>query len=215
MACLNFEYFRTLKSSAMPVFDHAETYVLEDERVRLRPLDEADHAHLLPFALNEPELWTYSLTSAAGEEGLSEYIRQALSARWTGREYPFIVYDKQARAYAGCTRFYDIQPYHASLQLGYTWYGRAFQRTGLNRHCKFLLLDFAFGSLGMERVEFRADARNLRSIEAMKAIGCTEEGILRSNQLRSDGKRRDSIILSILREEWNTRVRDSLIVLSR
>jgi RimJ/RimL family protein N-acetyltransferase len=181
----------------------------------LRPLEESDLINLLPFAMQQPELWNYSLTSAAGEEGLHDYIRQALGARWSGKEYPFIVFDKKANAYAGSTRFYDIQPYHASLQLGYTWYGKEFQRTGLNRHCKFLLLDFAFGQLDMERVEFRADARNERSIAAMKAIGCTVEGILRSNQLRSDGTRRDSIVLSILKSEWLSGIRDSFRLLKR
>lgn len=199
----------------MPAFDHTEIYSLEDDRVRLRPLEESDLINLLPFAMQEPELWNYSLTSAAGEEALHDYIRQALGARWSGKEYPFIVFDKKANAYAGSTRFYDIQPYHASLQLGYTWYGKEFQRTGLNRHCKFLLLDFAFGQLDMERVEFRADARNERSIAAMKAIGCTVEGVLRSNQLRSDGTRRDSIVLSILKSEWLSGIRDSFRHLKR
>jgi RimJ/RimL family protein N-acetyltransferase len=194
----------------MASFDHTRGYTLEDERVLLRPLEEEDGEHLVRFAREEPELWTYSLTSASGEEGLEEYIRHAVSSRWTGTAYPFVVYDKQAKAYAGSTRFYDIQPFHSTLQLGYTWYGKQFQGTGLNRHCKFLLLDFAFGSLAMERVEFRADARNARSIAAMKSIGCTEEGILRSNQLRSDGLRRDSIVLSILRPEWEDGLREKL-----
>lgn len=194
----------------MAAFDHTDIYTLEDERVLLRPLEESDHSHLLSFSLQEPELWTYSLTSAAGEENLHEYIRLAIGARWGGKEYPFIVYDKQQKAYAGSTRFYDIQTYHRTLQLGYTWYGKDFQGTGINRHCKFLLLDFAFNELGMERVEFRADARNARSIAAMKAIGCTKEGILRSNQLRSDGARRDSIVLSILRHEWEDGLRSRL-----
>lgn len=198
----------------MKAFDYREIYTLEDPRVLLRPLEESDEEHLMPFSLGEPELWTYSLNSAAGVENLREYIRLALGARWGGREYPFIVYDKQRKAYAGSTRFYDIQTYHRTLQLGYTWYGKDFQGTGLNRHCKFLLLDFAFRELGMERVEFRADARNARSIAAMKAIGCTAEGILRSNQVRSDGARRDSIVLSILKQEWEdglrSRLQDSL-----
>jgi RimJ/RimL family protein N-acetyltransferase len=195
----------------MASFDHTRGYTLEDDRVLLRPMEEEDLPHLLPFALSEPGLWNYSLTSAAGEKGLGEYIRYAVSSRWTGTAYPFVVYDKQAKAYAGSTRFYDIQPFHSTLQLGYTWYGTKFQGTGLNRHCKFLLLDFAFGTLAMERVEFRADARNARSIAAMKAIGCTEEGIMRSNQLRSDGHRRDSIVLSILRPEWEDGLREKLL----
>ena len=165
--------------------------------------------HLLPFALQETELWTYSLTSPAGAAGMQAYITQALKARAEKKEYPFIVYDKTAGQYAGCTRFYDIQLQYRTLQLGYTWYGKAFQQTGLNRHCKYLLLSFAFEDLGMERVEFRADNNNTRSINAMKAIGCTVEGVLRSHMPTYNGTRRDSIVLSILKDEWFGRVKEN------
>lgn len=96
------------------------------------------------------------------------------------------------------------------MQLGYTWYGKDFQGTGLNKQCKFLLLEFAFEKLGMERVEFRADNNNARSIAAMKSIGCTVEGVLRSHMPDSFGGRRDSIVLSILKKEWENGVRDKL-----
>ena len=133
---------------------------------------------------------------------MKKYITDALKARSEGKEYPFIVWDKKAGKYAGSTRFYDIQTVNKTLQLGYTWYGEECQRTGLNRHCKYLLLSFAFEDINMERVEFRADANNERSINAMKAIGCVPEGILRSNVPLAAGGRRDSIILSILKSEW-------------
>ena len=68
------------------------------------------------------------------------------------------------------------------MSLGYTWYGTEFQRTGLNRNCKYLLLYYAFDMLGVDRVEFRADLRNVKSIQAMKQIGCTQEGILRKKR---------------------------------
>ncbi|MGV3630288.1 MAG: GNAT family N-acetyltransferase [Bacteroidota bacterium] len=184
---------------------------LESPRVLLRPLEASDWEHLLPFALNEPETWQYSLISAAGEEGLKNYIRLALGAKETGKEFPFIVFDKQTQRYAGSTRFYDIQPENKSLQLGYTWYGKDFRGTGLNRHCKFLLLEHAFETLNMERVEFRADNENKHSIAAMKSIGCTVEGVLRHNGLKPDGSWRDSIVLSILREEWFASVKEKLI----
>ena len=95
--------------------------------------------------------------------------------------------------------------------MGYTWYGKDFRGTGLNKHCKFLLLQFAFETLGMERVEFRADNNNQRSIAAMKSIGCTVEGVLR-NHMPTFGSeaRRDSIILSILYHEWFDEVKDNL-----
>lgn len=191
-------------------FDFNKEYVLENERVLLRPLREDDYTHLKSFAEQEPGLWQYSLVSAAGADGMQRYIELAAQARKEKREYPFIVFDKMKQVYAGSTRFYDIQTSNKSLQLGYTWYGRDFQGTGLNRHCKYLLLQFAFEIMGVERVEFRADAENKRSIAAMQGIGCTVEGILRKHAPRPQGGRRDSIILSILKEEWENGVKEQL-----
>ena len=184
--------------------------VLENDHARLRPLQESDFEHLLPFSLHEPGIWKYGSVSAAGKENLSNYLQEAVRNRDMKKEYPFIVFDKKANAYAGSTRFYDIQQVYQTTQLGFTWYGQAFQRTGLNRHCKWLLLSFAFEEWKMERVEFRADASNERSVTAMKAIGCIEEGILRNHMPTVDGRRRDSIVLSILKDEWNNPVRELL-----
>ncbi len=191
-------------------FDPNAEYLLEDDRVLLRPLKETDYEFLLPFAINEPDTWKYSGVSAKGEDGMKNYIAAAINGRAEGKEYPFIVYDKHAEEYAGSTRFYDIQPALQTLQLGYTWYGEKFRGTGLNKHCKFLLLQFAFESLDALRVEFRADARNEKSIAAMKSIGCIPEGILRSNMPLQDGGRRDSIVLSILKDEWDGGVKENL-----
>ncbi|MDB5109797.1 MAG: ydaF 1 [Mucilaginibacter sp.] len=191
-------------------FNLEDEYILQDERVLLRPLQEEDIQFLLPFALNESDTWVYSQLNAAGEIGMANYIHNAIETKNTGVAYPFIIFDKKTNEYAGCTRFYDIQLAHQTLQLGYTWYGEKFRGTGLNKHCKFLLLQFAFETLAMERVEFRADLRNERSIAAMKSIGCVQEGIIRSHLLLEDGTRRDSVVLSILKNEWKNGVKDQL-----
>jgi len=188
----------------------ATNIVLEDERVLLRGLEAEDYERLLPFALNEPTLWQYSLVSPAGAGPMKAYIESALKDKQNGTAYTFIVYDKMKKAYAGSTRFYDIQEPYKTLQLGYTWYGADFHGTGLNKHCKFLLLQHAFETLGMERVEFRADNANDKSVAAMKSIGCTVEGLLRNHMPTAEGGRRDSIILSILREEWFNSVKVEL-----
>ncbi len=188
-----------------------ENIVLEDERVRLRPLQTTDIEYLLPFALNEPDTWQFSLVSAAGEDGMREYIATALRAKETKKEFPFIVFDKQTNGYAGSTRFYDIDLLNENTQLGYTWYGEAFRRTGLNRHCKLLLLTYAFETWGMHRVEFRAAHNNHKSIAAMKAIGCVEEGVLRSHLNWFQGGKRSSMVLSILKEEWENGVKENLL----
>ena len=189
----------------------SQNTILEDETVLLRPLLESDFENLLEFSINEPDTWKYSLVQANGRENLEKYIQIALKAKENGTEFPFIVFDKKSGKYAGSTRFYDINLEFKTLQLGYTWYGGAFRGTGLNKHCKFLLLQFAFETLGVERVEFRADNNNERSIAAMKSIGCKVEGVLRNHMptLGSDA-RRDSIILSILKNEWIDAVKENL-----
>ena len=191
-------------------FDFSTDYILEDDFVQLRPLAESDYESLLPFALNEPEIWKFSLVSVEGAAGLKTYIQTAIAAHQENKEYPFIVFDKRQQKYAGCTRFYDIQLQNQTLQLGFTWYGSQFQGTGLNKHCKFLLLQFAFEQMGMDRVEFRADNNNKRSIAAMQSIGCTAEGVLRSHAPLPDGSRRNTIILSVLKEEWFGWVKEAL-----
>ncbi len=194
----------------MENFSFTTDYILENDVALLRPLEANDIQNLLPFSINEPDLWQYSLVTAAGEENLKQYIVTALRAKNNKMEYPFIIFDKKQNSYAGLTRFYDIQLAHKTLQLGYTWYGKAFQGTGLNKNCKLLLLEFAFEQMQMERVEFRADNNNARSIAAMKSIGCVVEGVLRQNVPKQISGRRDSIVLSILKSEWENGVKENL-----
>jgi len=191
-------------------FDFARDYILEDESVLLRPIVQEDCNNLLEFSLNEPDTWKYGMVSAAGRENLDKYVANAIEGRQQGKMYPFIVFDKTTQQYAGSTRFYDIQLAYQTLQLGYTWYGERFRGTGLNRHCKYLLLQFAFEQMDMLRVEFRADKTNERSINAMKRIGCQVEGVLRQDVPKVSGGRRDSIVLSILKSEWESGVKENL-----
>lgn len=185
--------------------------ILENEFVELRPLQIEDINLLSHFAISEPTIWKYSLLQIQNESDLIKYIEQAVEARNLNKEYPFIVFDKKKKQYAGSTRFYDIQLQFQTLQLGYTWYGAEFQGTHVNPNCKLLMLQYAFETLNMERVEFRADNRNARSIKAMKNLGCIEEGILRNHLPTIHEGRRDSIILSILKSEWEAGVKKNLV----
>jgi RimJ/RimL family protein N-acetyltransferase len=186
------------------VFDTNTDIILENERVLLRPLLQEDAVYLSAYVNEEPSLWKYALTPITKAQEFDQYISSAVESRRLKTAYPFIVFDKLQNKYVGSTRFYDIQLGHSSTQFGYTWYSEKTWGTGLNEHCKFLLLQFAFETIGFERVEFRADNRNKRSIAAMQKIGCTVEGILRNHLPTSDGTRRDSIILSMLKNEWPT-----------
>ncbi len=184
------------------VFDTSTDFILENERVLLRPLVQDDAVYLSAYVKEEPALWKYALTPITTDQEFAQYMATAVEARQLKLAYPFIVFDKLHNKYVGSTRFYDIQLNNSSTQFGYTWYSESTWGTGLNEHCKFLLLQFAFETIGFERIEFRADNRNKRSIAAMQKIGCTVEGILRNHLPTSDGTRRDSIVLSMLKNEW-------------
>jgi RimJ/RimL family protein N-acetyltransferase len=192
-------------------FDFKKDYVLENTQVRIRPLKKSDFGNLLPFSLLEPEIWEYSLVSAAGEENLRNYLLAATSERRRLRQYPFIVFDKLQGLYAGSTRFCEIDMRSRCLQMGYTWYGSQFRGGSFNIQCKFLLLDFAFDFMKIERVEFRVDVENVRGIGALEKLGCIREGRLRKCGPPVVGAaRRDCFVYSLLREEWVEAARDRL-----
>ena len=182
--------------------DFSQDITLENDRARLQPLTTADYEALQSVA-TDPELWAYTLTRADDAIGLAAYIAQALEGREQGQRYPFLVIDKQTGLVAGSTSFYNVSEAEARLSIGYTWIGSEFQRTGLNRACKHLLLRYAFEELACERVELETDARNHKSREAMRRMGATEEGTLRSHRWSQGGHRRDTVIFSIIRPEWN------------
>jgi RimJ/RimL family protein N-acetyltransferase len=191
-------------------FDFDHDYILEDERVRLRPLHSLDATELAIYVSTQTEIWTYSLVAINEVADLQGYIDTAIESRKNKTAYPFIVFDKQLNKYVGSTRLYDVQLNFETTQLGYTWYSKEVWGTGLNTHCKFLLLHFAFEQMKFKRVEFRADNDNKRSIAAMQKIGCTVEGVLRSHLPKPDGTRRDSIVLSITHQEWEQKVKSLL-----
>ena len=189
-------------------FDFNQDYILENEVALLRPLTLADFEHLKHWCV-QTEIWKYSTLRCDSEEQMKNYITAAVTGREQEKEYPFVIIDKRTNTYAGCTRFYNIKLHQHNVSIGYTWYALEHQGTGLNKNCKYLLFNFAFQQ-GFERVEFEADNDNSRSIAAMKSIGCTQEGVLRSHMIRLDGSRRDTIVLSLLKAEWELTLKEKL-----
>ena len=183
-------------------FEFNKEIILENDRVLLKPLVSEDFDHLLLVAIADKTLLQFSPSPIGTPALFKEYIRQALHERSTLFRYAFSVYDKMHQQYAGCTSFANISNYDQRLEIGWTWYGREYQRTGLNRNCKFLMLQFAFEALGFERVEFRIDERNQASRRAVEKIGGQLEGILKSHMLMPDGYRRSTCYYSILKAGW-------------
>ncbi|MGI4823689.1 MAG: GNAT family N-acetyltransferase [Janthinobacterium lividum] len=182
--------------------DFTKNLVLENSRVRLRPLETSDFEALKVIAF-DPNIWEFTLTRADDAVSLAAYLAQAVHDRQAGRRYAFAIVDRETGQLAGSTSYYNIFPVDQRLSIGYTWVGKDFQRTGLNRAAKHLLLCHAFGDLQCERVELETDSRNLKSQQAMRRMGATEEGTLRRHRITQGGYQRDTVIFSIIRPEWD------------
>ena len=182
-------------------FDH--DIILENSFALLTPINEIDIDKLLAVATKDKDLLKFSPMPIYTRELLKAYIDKAIDNRRNKNRYTFVVFDKTKNAFAGSTSFLNISNPDDRLEIGGTWYGKEFQRTGLNRNCKYLLLEFAFDILNAERVEFKTDERNLASRKAIEKIGGQFEGILRRHTLMYDGFRRNTVYYSILKSEWN------------
>jgi len=184
------------------VFDFSKDIVLEDKRALLTPIIVQDIIHLKDIATEDAYLLKYSPSQIHTPALLASYVNSAIHMRENKIRYTFTVWDKMEQAFAGSTSFLNISEADDRLEIGATWYGRKFQRTGLNRHCKFLLLSYAFEVLKAVRVEFRTDERNTDSRTAIEKIGGIYEGTLRTHMLMPDGHRRNTACYSILNSEW-------------
>jgi len=175
--------------------------MLENERVSMTPLMESDFESLETIAYH-PKIWKVGMSNLAGPAHLKAYIQTALTERARRASYPFLIFDKRNNRVAGSTRYGNISFEHKRLEIGWTWLHPDFHGTGLNKACKFLLLQFAFEDLAFNRVEIKTDAINQQSRKAILKIGAKEEGIFRKHQITSEGRVRDTAYYSIIDEEW-------------
>ncbi|MFL5675894.1 MAG: GNAT family N-acetyltransferase [Chloroflexota bacterium] len=178
-----------------------EPVVLEGDRVRLEPLRTDHLADLSLVAFDEP-LWRWTIMGPQDEAGLRRWVETALANAETGIERPFATVDRATGRAIGSSRFLSIVPEHRRLEIGWTWVGTAWQRTGANREAKLLQLTHAFETLDAQRVEFKTHARNERSRNALAGIGATFEGVFRNHMIMPDGSVRDSAYFSITADEW-------------
>ena len=185
-----------------------KTLEQEGEKVKLVPLEKSHKAGLLKAAA-DGKLWELWFTSVPSAETIDNYIEHALNQKQNGTEFPFVVLDKNNGDIIGSTRYYNVQPEHRRLEIGYTWYAKKYQRTGVNTECKYLLLQYAFENLNCIAVQFLTNWYNLPSRAAIARLGAKQDGVLRNHRLNADGSYRDTVVFSITEQEW-TSVKKSL-----
>ncbi len=175
---------------------------LDGRAIWLEPLRE-DHAADLFEAARTPELFTYFRYHFRPETWNVEGFREFIRATYQRPDAcPFAIVFRASGKAIGQTCYLSIRPADFALEIGATWIGPDYQGTAVNPESKFLLLRHAFETLGAVRVEIKTDSRNTHSRRAIEKLGAKQEGILRKHLIMPDGYIRDSVIFSILDDEW-------------
>lgn len=169
-----------------------------------------EHLDALFAAGADGSIWSLTISHVGSREDMATYISSALEQERKGTGMPFttMVKNEKGNIIVGSTRFFNIEPAHKRLEIGHTWITPEWQRTFVNTDAKYLMLEYAFETLSVNRVEFKTDALNIASRNALKRLGAAEEGILRRHSITETGRVRDTVYFSIIEEEWPRVKRD-------
>jgi len=174
---------------------------LEGHGVRLEPLTP-EHEKGLTAAVIDGRLWELWFTAVPEPEQVAAYIRTALDGQKAGHMLPWAVRELGSGSIVGSTRYHDILPQVDRVEIGYTWYAESWQRSHVNTACKLLLFAHAFETLGCKVVGLRTDNFNFASQRAIERLGAKKDGVIRHHHARRDGSVRDSVMYSVLANEW-------------
>ena len=174
---------------------------LEGYGVRLEPLS-LEHEKGLIEAAKDGRLWELFFTSVPETEKTKQYIEDALKGQERGDMLPWAVRDLNSGQIVGSTRYHDIIAVADRVEIGWTWYAQRCQRSHVNTACKLLLFTYGFESLNCKVIGLRTDNFNFRSQKAIEALGAKKDGVIRHHWPRRDGSIRDTVMYSVLRDEW-------------
>ncbi len=175
---------------------------LETNRAILRPLNVNDYATFLQLAQQDKDMWYYFSSNLANEKQLQKWFEIAFTDKAANTRRPFTIIDKETGQTGGSSSLGNISMHDLRAEIGWSWLGKSFRSTGLNRHAKFAMMRYAFEELNFERVEFKTDEQNARARKGLQNVGGIEEGILRSHMTMWNNRRRTSIYYSVLKNEW-------------
>ena len=176
---------------------------LENDRVVLVPFNHDKNQELKEIIFDD-EIWRFMGMFIRTPDDFKKYVLNTLKEKEEGISYPFLIIDKRSGRVAGSTRYGHLNFSSEKCEIGWTWYGKEFHGTGLNKACKHAMLKFGFENIGFRRIQFSADQENIRSQKAIEKLGATKEGVFRNNYVDSLGKSRNDVYYSIIKEEWSS-----------
>lgn len=178
-----------------------EKKFLKGRSVFLEPLEQV---HKMPLfdASNDDRIWDYHSEGHDSANRFEKWFDKAIAGQQSGASLVFVVKLAEENQIIGSTRYYDTSESHKRLTIGFTWYNPAYWGSKINPECKLLLLSNAFERCNVNRVSFEVDSRNGRSLKALEKLGAQKEGVLRKHIVLGDGYIRDTVVFSIIDDEW-------------
>ncbi|MFI5131546.1 MAG: GNAT family N-acetyltransferase [Chitinophagales bacterium] len=175
---------------------------LETKRALLRPITVDDYDVFLKLAKADPDMWYYFSLNLGDEKQLQKWFEMAFTDKAANTRRAFTIIDKETGEIGGSSSLGNISIHDLRAEIGWSWLGKDFRSTGLNKHTKFAMMRYAFDELNFERIEFKTDLMNERARQGLRNVGGIEEGILRSHMTMWNNRRRTSIYYSVLKDEW-------------
>jgi len=176
--------------------------ILETKKAILRPVTVADYDTFLRLAKQDADMWYYFSLNLGDEKQLQKWLEVAFTDKAANTRRPFTIIDKQTGQIGGSSSLGNIAMHDLRAEIGWSWLGKDFRSTGLNKHAKYAMMKYAFEELKFERIEFKTDVQNARARKGLQNVGGIEEGILRSHMTMWNNRRRTSVYYSVLKEEW-------------
>jgi N-acetyltransferase len=176
--------------------------ILETKRAILRPVSVADYDTFLNLARQDSDMWYYFTFNLGDEKQLQRWFEMAFTDKAANTRRPFTIIDKQTGQISGSSSLGNISMHDLRAEIGWSWLGKNFRSTGLNRHAKYAMMKYAFEELNFERIEFKTDFMNERARQGLRKVGGIEEGILRNHMTMWNNRRRTSVYYSVLKDEW-------------
>jgi len=183
--------------------------VLSGALVRLEPLAPGHTAGLAAAAEEDRDSFAFTHVPRAWQ--MPDYLAAHLERARNGTMAPFAQVRQRDGQAVGVTTYWEPRFWPGrgdlyAIEIGWTWLAASAQRTGINTEAKLLLLEYAFGALGVARADFKTDARNQQSRRALERLGARFEGVLRqwspSHVPGEEGRLRDSAMFSVIASEW-------------
>ncbi len=179
-----------------------EWYVtLADQRVNLIPITLA-HIREMRKLSSDSDIWTWYTEDLSEPDALEDWMIKRLKETENGSKMTYTVQLRDSGEIIGATSYGNIDWAEHGIEIGWTWLGKKYIGAGINKHMKFLMLRHAFEKMEIERLELRTDEENVRSRRAMEKIGAKHDGTLRSHRSTQGGRRRNTVVYSIIKGEW-------------